>query len=66
MMNKFTNTLKTLSMIYKTFFTCSMQSRDGVAYVSLRMVHASREVMSLAINNIIVTNREPMIALRIN
>ena len=43
-----------------------MWPQDGVACVLLRMVHASQEVVTLAINDIIVRKRESTIILKIN
>ena len=47
-------------------FTCLRQPWDNLAYVLLRMVHASQEVVTPTINDIIDGKRKPMIALRIN
>ena len=47
-------------------FTCLIRPLDGVAYVTARMLYASREDFALAINEMILDVMDPMIALRIS
>lgn len=48
------------------FLTFLILPRDGFAYVLARVVQASCEVLALATNGMIVGEREPMMAFKIN
>ena len=51
---------------FNWFFTGLILPRDGLAYVLANIVQASRDVFARAINEIIVGDREPRIALRMS
>lgn len=48
------------------FLTCLILPQDGFVYVLARVVQASCEVLALATNGMIVGEREPMMAFKIN
>ena len=50
----------------RRFLACLMLPRDGLAYAWARKIHASRDVLAQARNEIIVGERELMKELRIN
>ena len=45
---------------------CCMHPRDGLAYVLASIVHASIDVLALTTKEIIVGDKEPMIAFKMS